>query len=256
MEEAEEALSTTIDSEFGRTTDPVRMYMREMGSVELLTREGEIEIAKRIEDGLKHMIQAISSCPTTIEEILRWPISSNARRCASTSWSTASWTRTARTSSSEEMTEEEELEELDAEEQEAEDEAVASADLRAAQERLARALQQDPPPVQEDEEGARREGLPLARLQGPAGGDLERAARHPLLRQAGRAPVQRAARAGRARAQPRARDHGAVHAQRQHAARRTSSRSSPATRPTSSGPTRRSPRARSTPRRWIASSPR
>jgi RNA polymerase primary sigma factor len=46
------------------------MYMREMGSVELLTREGEIEIAKRIEDGLKHMIQAISSCPTTIEEIL------------------------------------------------------------------------------------------------------------------------------------------------------------------------------------------
>ena len=68
-EEAEQALST-VDSEFGRTTDPVRMYMREMGSVELLTREGEIEIAKRIEDGLKHMIQAISACPTTIAEIL------------------------------------------------------------------------------------------------------------------------------------------------------------------------------------------
>src|SRR3712207_5055710 len=46
------------------------MYMREMGSVELLTREGEIEIAKRIEDGLKDMIQAISACPTTIAEIL------------------------------------------------------------------------------------------------------------------------------------------------------------------------------------------
>jgi RNA polymerase primary sigma factor len=46
------------------------MYMREMGSVELLTREGEIEIAKRIEDGLKHMIQAISACPTTIADIL------------------------------------------------------------------------------------------------------------------------------------------------------------------------------------------
>src|SRR4029077_9385566 len=61
-EEAEAALST-VDPEFGRTTDPVRMYMREMGSVELLTREGEIEIAKRIEDGLKHMIQAISACP-------------------------------------------------------------------------------------------------------------------------------------------------------------------------------------------------
>src|SRR5258706_4435748 len=68
-EEAEAALST-VDPEFGRTTDPVRMYMREMGSVELLTREGEIEIAKRIEDGLKHMIQAISACPTTIAEII------------------------------------------------------------------------------------------------------------------------------------------------------------------------------------------
>jgi len=68
-EQAEQALST-VDSEFGRTTDPVRMYMREMGSVELLTREGEIEIAKRIEDGLKHMVQAISACPTTIAEIL------------------------------------------------------------------------------------------------------------------------------------------------------------------------------------------
>jgi RNA polymerase primary sigma factor len=68
-EEAEQALSS-VDSEFGRTTDPVRMYMREMGTVELLTREGEIEIAKRIEDGLKHMIQAISACPTTIAEII------------------------------------------------------------------------------------------------------------------------------------------------------------------------------------------
>ncbi|TSA49031.1 MAG: RNA polymerase sigma factor RpoD [Nitrosomonadales bacterium] len=67
--EAEAALST-VDSEFGRTTDPVRMYMREMGTVDLLTREGEIEIAKRIEDGLKHMVQAISACPTTIAELL------------------------------------------------------------------------------------------------------------------------------------------------------------------------------------------
>uniref|UniRef100_E6QWG8 RNA polymerase sigma factor rpoD (Sigma-70) n=1 Tax=mine drainage metagenome TaxID=410659 RepID=E6QWG8_9ZZZZ len=67
--EAEAALST-VDSEFGRTTDPVRMYMREMGTVELLTREGEIEIAKRIEEGLKHMVQAISACPTTLEQIL------------------------------------------------------------------------------------------------------------------------------------------------------------------------------------------
>ncbi len=69
VEEAEQALST-VDSEFGRTTDPVRMYMREMGTVDLLTREGEIEIAKRIEDGLKHMVQAIAACPTTITELL------------------------------------------------------------------------------------------------------------------------------------------------------------------------------------------
>jgi RNA polymerase primary sigma factor len=68
-EEAEQALSS-VDAEFGRTTDPVRMYMREMGSVELLTREGEIEIAKRIEDGLKNMVQAIAACPLTIAHIL------------------------------------------------------------------------------------------------------------------------------------------------------------------------------------------
>ncbi len=70
VEAAAEAALSTVDSDFGRTTDPVRMYMREMGSVELLTREGEIEIAKRIEDGLMDMIQAISACPTTIAEIM------------------------------------------------------------------------------------------------------------------------------------------------------------------------------------------
>jgi RNA polymerase primary sigma factor len=69
-EEAEAALSS-VDSEFGRTTDPVRMYMREMGSVGLLTRESEIEIAKRIEGGLRHMIQAISACPPIISEIIK-----------------------------------------------------------------------------------------------------------------------------------------------------------------------------------------
>jgi len=68
--EAAEAALSTVDSEFGRTTDPVRMYMREMGTVGLLTREDEIVIAKRIEEGLKHMIQAISACPATIAEIL------------------------------------------------------------------------------------------------------------------------------------------------------------------------------------------
>ena len=70
VEDEADAALTTVDSDFGRTTDPVRMYMREMGTVELLTREGEIEIAKRIEEGLKHMVMAISACPTTINEIL------------------------------------------------------------------------------------------------------------------------------------------------------------------------------------------
>ncbi|MEL0105098.1 MAG: RNA polymerase sigma factor region1.1 domain-containing protein, partial [Methylophilaceae bacterium] len=68
-EEAEAALAT-VDSEFGRTTDPVRMYMREMGTVDLLTRDDEIEIAKRIEDGLKHMVQAISACPIIIDDLM------------------------------------------------------------------------------------------------------------------------------------------------------------------------------------------
>jgi len=71
-EEAAEAALSTVDSEFGRTTDPVRMYMREMGTVELLTREGEIEIAKRIEGGLQAMMYAISASPTTIAEILHF----------------------------------------------------------------------------------------------------------------------------------------------------------------------------------------
>jgi RNA polymerase primary sigma factor len=71
-EEAAEAALSTVDSEFGRTTDPVRMYMREMGTVELLTREGEIEIAKRIEGGLQAMMVAISASPTTIAEILSY----------------------------------------------------------------------------------------------------------------------------------------------------------------------------------------
>jgi RNA polymerase primary sigma factor len=69
VEEAEQALAT-VDSDFGRTTDPVRMYMREMGTVDLLTRESEVEIARRIEDGLKHMVQAIAACPTTISALL------------------------------------------------------------------------------------------------------------------------------------------------------------------------------------------
>src|SRR5579859_184444 len=128
VEEAEQALST-VDSEFGRTTDPVRMYMREMGSVELLTREGEIEIAKRIEDGLKHMIQAISACPTTIEEILRMADLIEKDEMRIDELVDGLVDEDGEEVVEEELTEEEELEELDAEEQEAEDEAVANADL-------------------------------------------------------------------------------------------------------------------------------
>jgi len=68
-EEAEAALAS-VDAEFGRTTDPVRMYMREMGTVELLTRQGEIEIAKRIEDGLNQVKYHMSHFPPTIERLL------------------------------------------------------------------------------------------------------------------------------------------------------------------------------------------
>ncbi|MDJ0941302.1 MAG: RNA polymerase sigma factor RpoD [Woeseiaceae bacterium] len=68
-EEAEAALAS-VDAEFGRTTDPVRMYMREMGTVELLTRQGEIEIAKRIEDGLNQVKWHMSHFPPTIEALL------------------------------------------------------------------------------------------------------------------------------------------------------------------------------------------
>ncbi len=69
VEEAAAALAT-VDAEFGRTTDPVRMYMREMGTVELLTREGEIRIAKRIEEGLEAVRCALAIFPSTYEFIL------------------------------------------------------------------------------------------------------------------------------------------------------------------------------------------
>ncbi len=71
VEEAEQVLVSAVESEFGRTTDPVRMYMREMGTVELLTREGEIDLAKRIEDGIRQTTEAIAACPAAIEELLR-----------------------------------------------------------------------------------------------------------------------------------------------------------------------------------------
>ena len=82
-EEAAAALAA-VDSEFGRTTDPVRMYMREMGTVELLTREGEIQIAKRIEEGMTQVLSALASYPLTIGALLRIydSISENGTRLA------------------------------------------------------------------------------------------------------------------------------------------------------------------------------
>ncbi len=68
--EAAAAALASVDSEFGRTTDPVRMYMREMGTVELLTREGELKIAKRIEAGLNQVLAALSTYPDTIAKVL------------------------------------------------------------------------------------------------------------------------------------------------------------------------------------------
>src|SRR5207344_883110 len=68
-EEAAAAL-TALDTEGGRTTDPVRMYMREMGTVELLTREGEIAIAKRIEEGLNQVLTSLASFPWSIQLLL------------------------------------------------------------------------------------------------------------------------------------------------------------------------------------------
>lgn len=70
VEEATQVLSS-VEAEIGRTTDPVRMYMREMGSVELLTREGEIDIAKRIEEGINEVQTAIAAYPEALNDLLR-----------------------------------------------------------------------------------------------------------------------------------------------------------------------------------------
>jgi RNA polymerase primary sigma factor len=70
VEEEAAAAFSNVDAELGRTTDPVRMYLREMGTTELLTHQGEIALARRIEEGRNDMIRTISSCPATIANIL------------------------------------------------------------------------------------------------------------------------------------------------------------------------------------------
>jgi len=69
-EDTEAALTTAVESEFGRTTDPVRMYMREMGTVDLLTRKDEIKLAKRIEEGIRQCTEAVTNCPITMSRIM------------------------------------------------------------------------------------------------------------------------------------------------------------------------------------------
>ena len=99
VDEAAAALAI-VDAEFGRTTDPVRMYMREMGTVELLTREGEIRIAKRIEEGLDQVRSALAYYPPTYDYLLaRLRAGQGAARAASRTSSSASSTRTRRTRS-------------------------------------------------------------------------------------------------------------------------------------------------------------
>jgi RNA polymerase primary sigma factor len=71
LEQAAEALAA-VENETGRTTDPVRMYMREMGTVDLLTREGEIEIAKRIEEGMRNLLSESVAYPKTVEYVLEY----------------------------------------------------------------------------------------------------------------------------------------------------------------------------------------
>ena len=155
-EEAEAALAT-VDPEFGRTTDPVRMYMREMGSVELLTREGEIEIAKRIEDGLKQMIMAISALPTTIVDILELADKVKREEMRIDELVDGLVDPNAKDEPPPEIAAEEaEVEEEEEEEEEGDDERRDQREPAAAQGGCARALRQDPPPVREAEGGARQ----------------------------------------------------------------------------------------------------
>ncbi|MBC7664728.1 MAG: RNA polymerase sigma factor RpoD [Caulobacter sp.] len=82
VEEATEAAVSSVDSNFGRSVDPVRLYMREMSAFDLLTREGEIEISKRIEQGMQDMVEAMSAAPVMIVEMLAYgeKIASNSLR--------------------------------------------------------------------------------------------------------------------------------------------------------------------------------
>jgi hypothetical protein len=209
VEEQAEAALSTVDSEFGRTTDPVRMYMREMGSVELLTREGEIEIAKRIEDGLRHMIQAISACPTTVQEILdladkvekdelridevvdgrrserQGRLRSQEGRVARGRGSADRGRRGRRRGSGRRR---------------------AIGEPAQAARRGAGEVRPHPPALREDGQGARAQGLQGQGFPARARPDLQRADGHPLHRAHRRAPLRQREEPGRRGPAPRARD--------------------------------------------------
>ena len=208
-EEAVEAVASTLDSEFGRTTDPVRMYMREMGSVELLTREGEIEIAKRIEEGLKHMIMAISACPMTVAQILELAAKIEKDELKIDDVVDGSWTSPS--SSKRSTTRSRGTSEDDSG-------AIAAENLERLKVAALRALRGHPQTLHAD---ARRpaEGRPQGEeVSRSAEEDLRRAHANPLRRAAGRAAVRQRALRSRQHPPDRAQDTGSRRQQGRHAA--------------------------------------
>ena len=208
-----------------------------MGSVELLTREGEIEIAKRIEDGLKHMIQAISACPTTIAEILRAGRQGRAGGDAHRRGGRRpAWIPNAEEIVGEEVTDEDDGGGLEAEERTRTAAAVpaptccSSSRPRWCASPRSGALYTKMMKVlgEKGYRAARRTKDLQEEISARADGD-------PLHREAGRAPVRRPAQAGGAKCAPTSARSWSCASRRPACRARTSSRSSPATRRTSSG---------------------
>ncbi len=240
VEEEAEAAASTLDSEFGRTTDPVRMYMREMGSVELLTREGEIEIAKRIEEGLKHMIMAISACPMTVAQILdlAGKIEKDELKIDDLVDGLMDF--------KEELAPVNESDDEETEEDEADAGKLASENLERLKVAVDGKVPGDPQALRAH---ARRadQGRPQGAevLRAPEE-DLGGADADPLRRAHGREAVRLRAYRGRQHPPDRAQDPGPRRATRAACRARTSSRRSRPTRPACAGSTAKSPRTTTT----------
>jgi RNA polymerase primary sigma factor len=196
VEEQAEAALSTVDSEFGRTTDPVRMYMREMGSVELLTREGEIEIAKRIEDGLRHMILAISACPTTVKEILDLADKVEKDEMRIDEVVDGLIDPNAKEDFDPKRAQPPEDEEAQIEEEEGEEDEEARQHAEA-QRRGTGEIRPHPAAFREAAQGAGAQGLQGQRLPARTRPDLARADDHPLHRAYGRASLRQREEPGR-----------------------------------------------------------